>query len=66
MDEFVAIDNDVVVIDFDDSLNADFVTMDDFHGVDFISLSDDVQIASDMDIIDIFSGIDDTDVTFIV
>jgi len=67
MDEFVTIDNDVVVIDLDDSYNAEFVTLDDsYQGVDFISLSEDVEIASDMDIIDIFSGIDDTDVTFIV
>ncbi|MDR2232318.1 MAG: hypothetical protein LBE56_04240 [Tannerella sp.] len=67
MDEFVAIDNDVVVIDLDDSLSSDFVTLDDsYQGVDFITLSDDVEIASDMDIIDIFSGIDDADVTFIV
>jgi hypothetical protein len=67
MNEFVTIDNDVVVIDMEDSLNADFVTLDDsYQGVDFITLSDDVEIASDMDIIDIFSGMDDADVTFIV
>ena len=67
MNEFVTIDNDVVVIDIEDSLNADFVTLDDsYQGVDFITLSDDVEIASDMDIIDIFSGMDDADVTFIV
>jgi len=67
MNEFVTIDNDVVVIDIEDSLNADFVTLDDsYQGADFITLSDDVEIASDMDIIDIFSGMDDADVTFIV
>jgi hypothetical protein len=67
MNEFVTIDNDVVVIDVENSLNADFVTLDDsYQGVDFITLSDDVEIASDMDIIDIFSGMDDADVTFIV
>ena len=67
MNEFVTIDNDVVVIDVENSLNADFVTLDDsYQGVDFITLSDDVEIASDMDIIDIFSGMDDADVTFII
>jgi hypothetical protein len=67
MDEFVTIDNDVVVIDLEDSFNTDFVTLDDsYQGVDFITLSDDVEIATDMDIIDIFSGMDDADVTFIV
>ena len=67
MNDFVTIDNDVVVIDLEDSLNADFVTLDDsYQGVDFITLSDDVEIASDADIIDIFSGMDDADVTFIV
>ena len=67
MDEFVTIDNDVVVIDLEDRLNADFVTLDDsYQGVDFITLSDDVEIVSDMDNIDIFSGMDDADVTFIV
>jgi hypothetical protein len=67
MNEFVTIDNDVVVIDMDDSFSSDFVTLDDsYQGVDFITLSDDVEIASQMDIIDIFSGMDDTDVMFIV
>jgi len=67
MDDFVAIDNDVVVIDMDDSFISDFVTFDDsYQGVDFITLSDDVEIASEMDIIDIFSGMDDADVMFIV
>ena len=67
MDEFVTIDNDVVVIDMDDSFSSDFVTFDEsYQGVDFITLSDDVEIASDMDIIDIFSGMDDADVMFIV
>jgi hypothetical protein len=67
MNEFVTIDNDIVVIDMDDSFSSDFVTLDDsYQGVDFITLSDDVEIASQMDIIDIFSGMDDTDVMFIV
>jgi hypothetical protein len=67
MDEFVTIDNDVVVIDMDNSFNADFVTLDDsYQGVDFITLSDDVEIASDVDIIDVFTGMDDADVTFII
>ncbi|MDR0794600.1 MAG: hypothetical protein LBE79_00870 [Tannerella sp.] len=67
MDEFVTINHDVVVIDLDDSFNSSFVTLDDsYQGMDFITLSDDVEIASDMDIIDIFSGMDDSDVTFIV
>jgi hypothetical protein len=67
MDEFVTIDNDVVVIDLEDSFNSSFVTLDDsYQGVDFITLSDDVEIASDMDIIDIFSGVDDSDVTFMI
>ena len=67
MNEFVTIDNDIVVIDMDDSFSSDFVTLDDsYQGVDFITLSDDVEIASEMDIIDIFSGMDDTDVMLIV
>ena len=67
MNEFVTIDNDVVVIDLEDGFSSDFVTLDDsYQGVDFITLSDDVEIASDMDIIDIFSGMDDADVTFII
>jgi len=67
MDDFVAIDNDVVVIDMDDSFSSDFVTFDDnYQGVDFITLSDDVEIASEMDIIDIISGMDDADVMFVV
>ena len=67
MKDFVTIDNDVVVIDLEDGFNSDFVTLDDsYQGVDFITLSDDVEIASDVDIIDIFSGMDDADVTFIV
>jgi len=67
MDEFVTIDNDVVVIDMDGSFTSDFVTFDDsYQGVDFITLSDDVEIASEMDIIDIYSGMDDADVMFIV
>ena len=67
MDEFVTIDNDVVVIDLEDSLMLDFVSVDEgYQGADFITLSDDVEIASDMDIIDIFSGMDDADVSFIL
>ena len=67
MDEFVTIDNDVVVIDLENSIISDFVTFDDsYQGMDFITLSDDVEIASDTDIIDIYSGMDDADVMFIV
>jgi hypothetical protein len=67
MDEFVTIDNDIVVIDMDDSFISDFVTFDDsYQGGDFITISDDTDVSSDLDIIDIFSGIDDADVTFIV
>jgi hypothetical protein len=67
MNEFVTIDNDVVVIDMDDSFSTGFVTLDDnYQGMDFITMSDDVEIASEMDIIDIFSGMDDADVMFIV
>jgi hypothetical protein len=36
------------------------------HDSDFITLSDDVVIASDADIIDIFSGMDDADVSIMV
>ncbi len=67
MNDFVTIDNDVVVIDMDDSFSSDFVTLDEsYQGVDFITLSDDVEIASNMDIIDIFSGMNDADVMFII
>jgi len=67
MDDFVTIDNDVVVIDMGDSFSSDFVTLDDsYQGMDFITLSNDVEIASDVDIIDIVSGMDDADVMFIV
>jgi len=67
MNDFVTIDNDVVVIDMDDSFSSDFVTLDEsYQGVDFITLSDDVEIASNMDIIDIFSGMNDADVMFIL
>jgi hypothetical protein len=67
MNEFVTIDNDVVVIDMDGSFSSDFVTLDNSYQCgDFITLSDDVEIASEMDIIDIFSGMDDADVMFIV
>ncbi|MDR2469800.1 MAG: hypothetical protein LBD27_04890 [Tannerella sp.] len=65
---FVSIDedlSDVVVIDMDDSY-ADFVTLDDSLDTDFITLSDDVEIASDVDIIDVFSGVDSADISIIV
>ncbi|MDR1747003.1 MAG: hypothetical protein LBR49_07010 [Tannerella sp.] len=66
--DFVSIDNDlsdVVVIDMDDTY-ADFVTLDDNYEMDFITLSDDVEIASDSDIIDIFSEVNDADISIIV
>jgi hypothetical protein len=67
MEEFVTIDNEIVVIDLEDSFHSDFVTLDDsYQGADFITLSNDVEIASEMDIIDIFSGMDDADVSFII
>ena len=71
-DAFVSLDyeNDgVVVIDMDESYYADFVMIDEgYEDADFITLADDVEIASDMDIIDVdaFSGIDDADISFIV
>ena len=71
-DAFVSLDyenNDIVVIDMDESYYADFVTIDEgYEDTDFITLADDVEIASDMDIIDVdvFSGIDDADISFIV
>ncbi|MDR1601272.1 MAG: hypothetical protein LBS42_02470 [Tannerella sp.] len=65
---FVSIDNDemwdeVVVIDMDDSY-VDFVSLDDSYDEtpDFITLSDDVEIDTDMDILDVFAGADDIDV----
>ncbi|MDR2121026.1 MAG: hypothetical protein LBP64_09185 [Tannerella sp.] len=56
---FVSIDNDdlwneVVVIDMDDSYD---------DTPDFISLSDDVEIVTDMDVMDVFAGADDIDVS---
>ncbi|MDR3268759.1 MAG: hypothetical protein LBT83_06800 [Tannerella sp.] len=67
---FVSIDedlSDVVVIDMDDSFYSDFVTLDEsYEDTDFITLSDDVEIASDADIIDIFAGMDDADISIIV
>jgi len=69
---FVSIDydyDDVVVIDMDESYHADFVMLDEgYEDMDFITLADDVEIASDMDIIDVdvFSGMDDADISFIV
>ncbi|MDR2138932.1 MAG: hypothetical protein LBP50_05235 [Tannerella sp.] len=65
---FVSIDedlSDVVVIDMDGSF-ADFVTVDDYVDTDFITLSNDVEIASDANIIDVFSGMDDADISIIV
>ncbi|MDR0758153.1 MAG: hypothetical protein LBF85_09950 [Tannerella sp.] len=66
---FVSIDNDelwneVVVIDMDDSY-ADFVSLDDSYDEtpDFITLSDDIEIDTDMDIMDVFAGADDIDVS---
>jgi hypothetical protein len=66
---FVSIDNDelwneVVVIDMDDSY-VDFVSLDDSYDEtpDFITLSDDVEIDTDMDIMDVFAGADDIDVS---
>jgi len=69
---FVSIDydfDDVVVIDMDESYQADFVMIDEgYEDMDFITLADDVEIASDMDIIDVdvFSGADDADISFII
>jgi hypothetical protein len=69
---FVSIDNDdvwndVVVIDMDDSY-ADFVSLDDSYDdtFDFITLSDDAEIDTDMDIMDVFAGADDIDVSITV
>lgn len=69
-DAFVTIDNemdDAVLIDLDDTLDSNFVMIDEsLDDTDFISLSDDVEIASDHDIIDITSGMDDMDVSIIL
>ncbi len=67
---FVTIDNEmenVVLIDVDDSLNSDFILVDEtLEDTDFITLSDDVEFASDNDIIDISSGMDDMDVSIVL
>ncbi len=67
---FVTIDNEmenVVLIDVDDSLNSDFILVDEtLEDTDFITLSDDVEFASDNDIIDITSGMDDMDVSIVL
>jgi len=69
---FVTIDNDdlwndVVVIDMDDSY-ADFVSLDDSYNdiPDFITLSDDVELATDAEIFDVFSDAGDIDVLITV
>jgi len=68
---FVSIDydyDDVVVIDMEESYQADFVMIDEaYEDMDFITLADDVEVATDMDIIDVdvFSGVDDVDISFI-
>lgn len=67
---FVTIDNDlneVLLIDVNETPASDFVMMDEvLDDTDFITLSDDVEIASDEDIIDITSGMDDADVSIIL
>jgi hypothetical protein len=67
---FVSIDyDDVIVIDMDESYHTDFVMIDEgYEDMDFITLVDDAGITSDMGIIDVdvFSGMDDTDISFIV
>ena len=67
---FVTIDNDVnevLLIDVNDTTVSDFVMVDEvLDDTDFITLSDDVEIASYEDIIDITSGMDDADVSIIV
>ncbi|MDR1779338.1 MAG: hypothetical protein LBR50_01235 [Tannerella sp.] len=70
---FVSIDNDdlwndVVVIDMDDDY-ADFVSLDEnsYDDVpDFITLSDDVEVVTDTDIMEVFAGADDIDVSVVV
>lgn len=67
---FVTIDNDadeVLLIDVNETLASDFVMVDEvLDDTDFITLSDDVEIASEEDIIDITSGMDDADVSIIL
>ena len=67
---FVTIDNDVnevLLIDVNETTMSDFVMVDEvLDDTDFITLSDDVEIASYEDIIDITSGMDDADVSIIV
>ena len=67
---FVTIDNDVnevLLIDVNETTVSDFVMVDEvLDDTDFITLSDDVEIASYGDIIDITSGMDDADVSIIV
>ncbi len=67
---FVTIDNDlneVLLIDVNETPASDFVMVDEvLDDTDFITLSDDVEIASEEDIIDITSGMDDADVSIIL
>lgn len=67
---FVTIDNDVnevLLIDVNETTVSDFVMVDEvLDDTDFITLSDDVEIASYEDIIDITSGMDNADVSIIV
>lgn len=67
---FITIDNDVnevLLIDVNETTVSDFVMVDEvLDDTDFITLSDDVEIASYEDIIDITSGMDDADVSIIV
>lgn len=71
---FVSLDLDfnndeVVVIDMDEDYNASFVMIDEgYEDMDFITLADDVEFVSELDIIDIdaFEGMDDMDISFIV
>ena len=67
---FVTIDNDVnevLLIDVNETTVSDFVMVDEvLDDTDFITLSDDVEIASYEDIIDITSGMDDSDVSIIL
>ena len=67
---FVTVDNnldEVVLIDVNETPVSDFVMVDEMlDDTDFITLSDDVEIASDEDIIDITSGMDDADVSIIL
>lgn len=67
---FVTINNDadeVLLIDVNETPASDFVMVDEvLDDTDFITLSDDVEIASEEDIIDITSGMDDADVSIIL